>query len=110
MSVGVGQESTPAIYGGDPPNANVATFGQLLDQLDAVLWSDGMFGMDEQRLFAAFMGKLKMKIQAIQQQQQQAAAQQQQFSPSGGAPPLSEAPLTMGARSGGGGQFQDYVP
>lgn len=103
-------EMQPAIYAGDPQSTNVATLGQLLDQLDAIIWSDGMFGPDEQRLFGAFMAKQKMKIQAMAQQQAQAqgAAQPNQgFTPQQRTPPLNEQPMQMGYGTGGG---SEYVP
>jgi hypothetical protein len=106
MLTGVGPENQPSIYGGDPPDQGLAKFGDLLEQVDAVIWSDGMFNIEEQRLFAAFMGKQKMKILAMQRQQQ-AAAGQQQFSPQQRTPALQEEPMTMGYGTGGN---SEYVP
>lgn len=103
----VGLENQPSIYAGDPPDTGLESFGQLLDKVRAVIWSDGMFGVEEQRLFGAFMADMKMRIQQQMQQQQQQAAGQQQFTPSGGAPPLNEEPLQMGYGKGGG---SEYVP
>ena len=107
MLTGVGQETQPAIYGGDPPDQGMAKFGELLEQLDAVIWSDNMFGIEEQRLFAAWMAKQKMKITAQQQEQQQAAAGQAQFQPQQRTPAMNEEPYTMGHGTGGG---SEYVP
>ena len=104
----VGMENQPAIYAGDPPDTGLESFGQLLDKVRAVIWSDGMFGVEEQRLFGAFMADMKMRIQQqVQQQQQQQAAGQQGFTPQQRTPPLNEEPLQMGYGKGGG---SEYVP
>ena len=110
MLTGVGQETQPTLYGGDPPDTGLAKFGDLLEQLDAVIWSDGMFNTEEQRLFAAFMAKQKMKIMAMQQQQQQmAAGGEPQFTPQQPVQAQQEEPMTMG-HGAGGGNMQEYRP
>jgi len=110
MLTGVGQETQPSIYAGDPPDTGLTKFSELLEQLDAVIWSDGMFGTEEQRLFGAFMAKQKMKIMAMQQQQQQAAGGgEEQFSPNQPVQAQQNEPMTMG-HGAGGGDYEGYRP
>lgn len=100
----------PSIAGADGPDTAGADLGQLLDQLDAFLWSDGMITPDEERLLAAFFYKQKMKIQALAQQQQQGAGGPEQFSPQQGVPGVEEEPYSMGGAPAGPGDEEGYRP
>lgn len=85
----------PSIAGAEGPDTAGPDLQQLLEQLDAVLWSDGMLTPDEERLLAAFFYKQKQKIQAMTMQQQGAGGPEQ-FSPQQGVPGLQEEPYSMG--------------
>lgn len=107
MLSGAGVEGQPTIFGGDPPNTQLQTFGQKLEELDALIWSDGMFGPEEQRLFAAWMFKQKTKIMQLQEQAAAGAAGGAPASPQPGPAAPQEQAFSMGYGSGGG---SEYVP
>lgn len=86
-------DAPPAIEAGAPPDAQPQDLASALAQVDAIIFGDGSFGPDEQKIFAAFMAKLNMKMQAAQQQ---AASQQAQAPLPGGVPATTESELGHG--------------